>query len=175
MAPAREWQRRSTPAYASVRIRNSCLSPKPETLNPETGSGTSGTGPGPGPLYTPPATRKCETEQSCGVVSANPTVNSEAIPVRMAMQTYEIYEQLSIHAAGRQCEKSLLKLCGDQRPPTRRNRRFLGTTHRMISFKAASANTNVRPRKHQLLGASTKAFATRTCEAPHQHSTRKTR
>ena len=40
-APAREWQRRSTAAYTYARIRSSCLSPEPETLNPETESGTS--------------------------------------------------------------------------------------------------------------------------------------
>ena len=122
--------------------------------------------PGHGPFYTPPATRECETEQTCGVVSANPTVNSEAIPVRMAMQTYEMYEQLSIHAAARPYAKSLLKLCGDQRPPTRRNRRFLGTTHRMISFKAAFANTIVRPKKHQLPGSFYESFRDQNLRSP---------
>ena len=62
MAPARVWQRRSTAAYTIIylyaRTRSSCLSPKPETLNPETESRTSGAGPGPGPLYNPPRPNK---------------------------------------------------------------------------------------------------------------------
>ena len=42
-----------------------CLSPKPETLNPETESGTSGAGPGPGPLCTPPATHPNKLVELC--------------------------------------------------------------------------------------------------------------
>ena len=45
---------------------------EPETLNPETESGTSGAGPGPGPLYTPPATREWETEQTCELCGQTP-------------------------------------------------------------------------------------------------------
>ena len=74
------------------RCKYLCPSPKQlpkhytqETLNPETG--TSGAGPGAGPLYHPPATHECETEQTCELhnVWANPTANSKAILVRMAM------------------------------------------------------------------------------------------
>ena len=65
MAPARVWQRRSTAAYTHARTRSSCLSPKPETLNPETESGTSGAGPG-------PATRECQTEQTCELCGQTP-------------------------------------------------------------------------------------------------------
>ena len=75
MAPACVWQHRSPAAYIYAEIRSSCISPKPETLNPETESDTSGAGPGPGPLYVPPAAGECETEQTCGLVSANPTAN----------------------------------------------------------------------------------------------------
>ena len=38
---------------------------KPETLNPETESGTSGAGPGPGPLCTPPATQPNKLVELC--------------------------------------------------------------------------------------------------------------
>ena len=141
-----------------ARTQSSCLSPNPETLNPETESGTWA-GPGPGPLCTPPAARECEAEQTCEFCG------QKAILVRMEMaRTYGTYEQLSIDAAARSYEKSLLKHCGDQRPPTWRNRRFPGSTHRMMSFRAALANTNVRLKKHQQLGASTRAFTNRICE-----------
>ena len=73
------------------------------------------------------------------------------------------YEQLSMNAAAMQYENSLFKLCGDQRPTTRRNRKFPGSTRRMSSFRAALANTNVTLTKHQQLGASTKAFTSRIC------------
>ena len=152
--------------YRYARTQSSCLSPKPETLNPETESDTSGAGPGPGPLYVPPAAGECETEQTCEVCDvANPTANSEAILLRMeTARTYETYEQLSIHAAARHYAISLLTLCGHQCPATRRNRRFPGTTHRVKSFRAAFANTNVRLKKHQQLRASAKALTTRIRE-----------
>ena len=54
--------------YRYALTRSSCLSPKPETLNPETESDTSGAGPGPGP----PAARECETEQTCELCVGKP-------------------------------------------------------------------------------------------------------
>ena len=44
MAPARVWQRRSAAAYTKMPELSSCLSPKPDSLNPENESGTSGPG-----------------------------------------------------------------------------------------------------------------------------------
>ena len=70
--------------YLNARTRSSCLSPKPETLNPETVSGTSGARAGPQcPLYNPPTTRECETEQTCELCGQTPPANSKAIPVRI--------------------------------------------------------------------------------------------
>ena len=112
------WQRRSTPAYASARIRSSCLSPKPITLNPETESGTSGAGPGPGAHYTPPATHEWETEQTCELCGQTPPPTLRRFLCEWRWRKRMRYEQLSSCCSYAICEKSLLKLCGDQRPPS---------------------------------------------------------
>ena len=132
------------------RIRSSCLSPKPETLNPETEIGTSGTGPGPGPLYTPPTTHECETEQTCGVLWANPMANSKAIPCANGDRTSRRERSNLAHVAALQYENSLFKLCGDQRPPTRRNRRFPGSTHPMNALNEPKCQTEDAPAAESL-------------------------
>ena len=79
------------------RIRSSCLSPKPETLNPETEKRNLKGGPEPGPLYTPRATHECETEQTCESCGQTLLPTLRRFVCCWRRHKHVRYEQLSSH------------------------------------------------------------------------------